>query len=100
MDTSRNLFYFPLLSNPPHTKACHLANQAFDKAIAKLDSLSEESYKGSTLIMQFLRDTHFVDIRSLRGKYALWDALIFSMLIRFLMIADNYELGVNGYFIW
>nr|GEZ12679.1 14-3-3-like protein GF14 iota [Tanacetum cinerariifolium] len=36
--------------------ACHLAKQAFDEAISKLDSLSEESYKDITLIMQLLRD--------------------------------------------
>ncbi|KAF5205239.1 14-3-3-like protein, partial [Thalictrum thalictroides] len=36
--------------------ACHLAKQAFDEAIAELDTLSEESYKDSTLIMQLLRD--------------------------------------------
>jgi len=33
-----------------------LAKQAFDDAIAELDSLSEESYRDSTLIMQLLRD--------------------------------------------
>jgi 14-3-3 protein epsilon len=33
-----------------------LAKQAFDDAIAELDTLSEESYKDSTLIMQLLRD--------------------------------------------
>jgi len=54
-------------------QACHLAKQAFDDAIAgnllhqfnilssdtysaELDTLSEESYKDSTLIMQLLRD--------------------------------------------
>ena len=37
-------------------RACHLAKQAFDEAIAELDSLSEDSYKDSTLIMQLLRD--------------------------------------------
>ena len=30
--------------------------QAFDDAIAELDTLDEESYKDSTLIMQVLRD--------------------------------------------
>lgn len=30
--------------------------QAFDDAIAELDTLNEDSYKDSTLIMQLLRD--------------------------------------------
>jgi len=38
------------------TKACDLAKSAFDDAIAELDSLPEDSYKDSTLIMQLLRD--------------------------------------------
>ena len=37
-------------------RACHLAKQAFDEAISELDTLSEDSYKDSTLIMQLLRD--------------------------------------------
>ena len=36
--------------------ACTLAKEAFDDAIAELDSLNEDSYKDSTLIMQLLRD--------------------------------------------
>lgn len=37
-------------------KACTLAKQAFDDAIAELDNLSEDAYKDSTVIMQLLRD--------------------------------------------
>jgi len=37
-------------------EACDLAPTAFDDAIAELDTLDEESYKDSTLIMQLLRD--------------------------------------------
>ena len=33
-----------------------LAKSAFDGAMSDLDSLSEDSYKDSTLIMQLLRD--------------------------------------------
>merc|ERR1711927_117632 len=49
-----SVFYYEILSSPD--RACHLAKQAFDDAIAELDTLSEESYKDSTLIMQLLRD--------------------------------------------
>jgi len=36
--------------------ACEIAKKAFDAAIEKLDSLTDASYKDSTLIMQLLRD--------------------------------------------
>lgn len=77
-----SVFYYEILNSPE--KACSLAKtvrsspvrwkemalsswlgywhtlllqlQAFDEAIAELDTLSEESYKDSTLIMQLLRD--------------------------------------------
>jgi len=49
-----SVFHYEI-NNAPE-KACQLAKQAFDDAIAELDTLNEESYKDSTLIMQLLRD--------------------------------------------
>ncbi|KAM7250410.1 hypothetical protein ACFE04_022293 [Oxalis oulophora] len=49
-----SVFYYEIMNSPE--RACHLAKQAFDEAIGELDSLNEESYKDSTLIMQLLRD--------------------------------------------
>uniref|UniRef100_A0A8B9XLS5 Tyrosine 3-monooxygenase/tryptophan 5-monooxygenase activation protein beta n=1 Tax=Bos mutus grunniens TaxID=30521 RepID=A0A8B9XLS5_BOSMU len=49
-----SVFYYEILNSPE--KACSLAKTAFDEAIAELDTLNEESYKDSTLIMQLLRD--------------------------------------------
>lgn len=49
-----SVFYYEILSSPE--EACKLAKRAFDDAIAELDTLSEDSYKDSTLIMQLLRD--------------------------------------------
>jgi len=49
-----SVFYYEILNSPDD--ACKLAKGAFDDAIAELDTLSEDSYKDSTLIMQLLRD--------------------------------------------
>jgi len=49
-----SVFYYEILNDPP--KACDLAKKAFDAAIKDLDSLTEDSYKDSTVIMQLLRD--------------------------------------------
>ena len=49
-----NLNALPIYVLPITAISC--ANQAFDEAIAELDTLGEESYKDSTLIMQLLRD--------------------------------------------
>jgi len=49
-----SVFHYEIRQEP--TEACKLAKAAFDHAIAELDSLPEDSYKDSTLIMQLLRD--------------------------------------------
>ncbi|KXL46233.1 hypothetical protein M433DRAFT_155215 [Acidomyces richmondensis BFW] len=49
-----SVFYYEIMNAPD--KACQMAKTSFDEAIAELDTLSEESYKDSTLIMQLLRD--------------------------------------------
>jgi 14-3-3 protein epsilon len=49
-----SVFMYEVQNKQPD--ACALAKQAFDDAIAELDTLDEESYKDSTLIMQLLRD--------------------------------------------
>ncbi|CAH9079799.1 unnamed protein product [Cuscuta europaea] len=49
-----SVFFYEIMNSPE--RACHLAKQAFDEAISELDTLNEESYKDSTLIMQLLRD--------------------------------------------
>ena len=41
---------------------------AFDDAIAELDTLSEESYKDSTLIMQLLRDNLTLWTSDMQGE--------------------------------
>jgi len=49
-----SVFQYEVLGNPE--EACKMARNAFEDAIAELDSVSEDSYKDSTLIMQLLRD--------------------------------------------
>ena len=58
-----SVFYYEILNSPD--KACQLAKQAFDDAIAELDTLNlnvfnewlnGDSYKASTVIMQVLTE--------------------------------------------
>merc|ERR1711988_1340208 len=49
-----SVFYYEICEE--REQASKLAKQAFDDAIDHLDTLSEEAYKDSTLIMQLLKD--------------------------------------------
>lgn len=61
-----SVFYYEILNSPE--RACNLAKQAFDEAIHELDSLGEESYKDSTLIMQLLRDNLTLWTSDMQGE--------------------------------
>ncbi|KAM7497846.1 hypothetical protein LguiA_022260 [Lonicera macranthoides] len=61
-----SVFYCDIVNNPE--RGCHLAKQAYDEAIAELDSLSEESYRNSTSIMQILRQNLFLWTSGAMGK--------------------------------
>jgi len=61
-----SVFNYEILNSPD--KACQLAKQAFDDAIAELDTLSEDSYKDSTLIMQLLRDNLTLWTSDIQGE--------------------------------
>ncbi|CAF0987287.1 unnamed protein product [Adineta steineri] len=49
-----SVFYYEILNDTD--TACRMAKQAFDDALAELDSIGEDSYRDSTIIMQLLRD--------------------------------------------
>ncbi|GAA6108629.1 tyrosine 3-monooxygenase/tryptophan 5-monooxygenase activation protein, theta polypeptide b [Tachysurus ichikawai] len=49
-----SVFYYEILNS--HVEACNLAKEVLEKATAEVNSLNEDSYKDSTIIMQLLRD--------------------------------------------
>lgn len=49
-----SVFHYEIMTDKQ--AACQMAQKAFDEAIQELDSVTEETYKDSTLIMQLLRD--------------------------------------------
>jgi 14-3-3 protein epsilon len=49
-----SVFYYEIMGS--HDSAITLAKTAFDNAVEQLESISDETYKDSTLIMQLLRD--------------------------------------------
>lgn len=76
-----SVFYYEILNSPD--RACRLAKAAFDDAIAELDTLSEESYKDSTLIMQLLRDNLTLWTSDMQGEGKVFDWIVnfYSILL-------------------
>ncbi|KAK1899992.1 14-3-3 protein epsilon [Dissostichus eleginoides] len=57
-----SVFYYEILNSPTALQA------AFDDAITELDTLNEDSYKDSTLIMQLLRDNLTLWTSDMQGE--------------------------------
>merc|ERR1712050_369396 len=49
-----SVFHYEVMNDP--TKACGLAKNAFDAAIADIEQLDDDVYKDATTIMQLIRD--------------------------------------------
>ena len=54
LNLNYSVFYYEIKQNA--NKACKMARDAFDEAIADLDNVDDDFYKDATLIMQLLRD--------------------------------------------
>jgi len=61
-----SVFYYEIMNSPE--TACKLAKKAFDDAVADIDTLTDESYKDSTFILQLLRDNLTLWNSDLQGK--------------------------------
>lgn len=68
-----------LMTSSTNLKPQIFKTQAFDDAIAELDTLNEDSYKDSTLIMQLLRDNLTVSL-FLIFSFKMFLILNFSLL--------------------
>ena len=51
---NHSVFYYEIKEDVDY--ACTLASETFNKAIEMLDSIPDNEYKDSTLILQFLRE--------------------------------------------
>ena len=88
-----SVFYYEILNSPD--RACKLAKTAFDDAIAELDSLSEESYKDSTLIMQLLRDNLTLWTSDMQGEQQ-GNAMLLCNLSSCIILAKFHRLASRG----
>ncbi|XP_019957534.1 14-3-3 protein eta-like [Paralichthys olivaceus] len=61
-----SVFYYEIAKCPD--SACDLARKAFDDAVSQLDTVKDDSYKDSTLIMQLLRDNLTLWLSDAQGE--------------------------------
>lgn len=66
--------------------------QAFEEAIAELDTLGEESYKDSTLIMQLLRDNLTLWTSDVQVRFPIL-LRFFSLFLTVCVISHNHKLS-------
>ncbi|VEL09945.1 unnamed protein product [Protopolystoma xenopodis] len=100
-----SVFHYEIKNDPD--KACSLAKKAFDDAIADIDTLREDSYKDSTLIMQLLRDNLTSSFSSavLRATYFATLCWVFSVLrnlIFYVLLLSTSGVGIilMGFPLW
>ncbi|KAK9070243.1 hypothetical protein SSX86_010643 [Deinandra increscens subsp. villosa] len=86
-----SVFYYEILNSSD--RACNLAKQAFDEAIAELDTLGEDSYKDSTLIMQLLRDNLTLWTSDMQVCNNVWYSCRIIQLQRILLNIDCWFLS-------
>lgn len=58
------------------SRACHVAKQAFDEALAEINSAGEGVYKDSTVMMQLLKDNLTLWTSELAGGNPFFEALL------------------------
>ncbi|KAG0250843.1 14-3-3 protein, partial [Linnemannia exigua] len=63
-----SVFYYEILNLSD--SACRLSKEAYDRAIGEFDTVSEDSYKDSTLIMQRLKDNLTLWTSDMQGSDA------------------------------
>jgi 14-3-3 protein len=71
-------------------RACHLSKQAFDDAVVEpTDTLSEKSYKDSTLVTQLLRDNLTLWTSDMQDRVSIVISFMLEFITHLLTSADK-----------
>ena len=82
-----SVFHYEVKNDP--SKACQLAKQAFDDAIADIDQIEEDQYKDATTIMQLIRDNLTLWTSELEEDGDKWDDDIHPLYTKSLSLVMN-----------